>query len=68
MNLAEAEGHFLQMLKARRECIEIWNREIRAARRDIERLRNQIRMGSIQPDLLDMMRGNRQAGKHKGEP
>ncbi len=68
MNLAEAEGHLLRMIEARRECIEIWNREIRAARRDIERLRNQIRMGSIQPDLLDMMRGNRLAGKHKGEP
>jgi len=67
MNLAEAEGHLLRMIEARRECIEIWNREIRAARRDIERLRNQIRMGSIQPDLLDMMRG-RLAGKHKETP
>ena len=68
MNLAEAEEHFRRMQKARRECLDIWNREIRAARRDIERLRNQIRMGSIQPDLLDMMRGNRQAGKHREEP
>ena len=67
MNLAEAEEHFRRMQKARRECIDIWNREIRAARRDIEKLRNQIRTGTIQPELFDMMRG-RQAGKHKDEP
>jgi len=55
VELFEAEENLVKMEAARRECIEIWNRDIRAARKLIERIRNEIRSGSIQPELFEVM-------------
>lgn len=55
ISLADAEAHLEKMFVARRQCIDIWNCGIRAARLDIEGKRNTLRMGSIQPELLYML-------------
>ncbi len=55
MSLAEIEENIARMEEARRQCIEIWNRDIRAAKKRIEQLRNRIRTGELQPELRQML-------------
>lgn len=54
--LFEAEENIASMEKVRRECIESWNRDIRAARKIRERIKNEIRTGQIQPELFEMVK------------
>jgi uncharacterized Fe-S cluster-containing MiaB family protein len=56
IELFEAEENLAKMEEARRECIEVWNRDIRAARKIIDAKRNELRTGCIQPELFDMLR------------
>jgi uncharacterized Fe-S cluster-containing MiaB family protein len=55
IELFEAEENLARMEDARRECIEVWNRDIRAARKIIDAKRNELRTGGIQPELFDML-------------
>jgi uncharacterized Fe-S cluster-containing MiaB family protein len=59
IELFEAEENLAKMEVARRECIEIWNRDIREAKRIIERKRNELRSGCIQPELFDVVKNER---------
>lgn len=70
ISLGEAEKHLANMIEKRRECIEIWNRAIRAAKKVVEARRNAVRSGCLQPELLYMMqeldkREGRGAGQTK---
>lgn len=56
IELFEAEESLKQMEQARRECIEVWNRDIRKARKIIDAKRNQLRSGIIQPELFDAIK------------
>jgi uncharacterized Fe-S cluster-containing MiaB family protein len=56
IELFEAEENLAKMEEARRECIEVWNRDLRAARKIIDAKRNELRTGCIQPELFDMLR------------
>ena len=56
IELFEAEENLARMEEARRECIEVWNRDLRAARKIIDAKRNELRTGCIQPELFDMLR------------
>lgn len=56
IELFEAEENLEKMETARRECIELWNRDIREARKIIERKKNELRSGTIQPELFDMVK------------
>jgi len=58
IELFEAEENLARMEEARRECIEVWNRDIRAARKIIDAKRNELRTGCIQPELFDMLKDN----------
>ena len=60
IELFEAEENLSRMEEARRECLEVWRRDIRAARKIIEAKRNKLRSGVIQPELFDMIRKNQQ--------
>jgi len=55
IELFEAEENLARMEEARRECIEVWNRDLRAARKIIDAKRNELRTGCLQPELLDML-------------
>jgi len=55
IELFEAEENYARMEEARRQCIEVWNRDLRAARKIIEAKRNELRSGRIQPELFDML-------------
>lgn len=59
IELFEAEENLAKMEIARRECIEVWNRDIREARKIIERKRNELRSGCIQPELLTVVKNER---------
>lgn len=59
IELFEAEENLARMEDARRECIEVWNRDLRAARKIIDAKRNELRTGCIQPELFDMMKETR---------
>ena len=37
--------------------IEVWNRDIRAAKKIIAAKRNALRSGALQPELRDMIKG-----------
>ena len=54
--LFEIEENIARMEEARRQCIETWNRDIRAARKIARAKRNDIRSGAIQPELFDMLK------------
>lgn len=56
IELFEAEESLAKMELARRQCIEVWARDIRAARKIIEAKRNELRAGVIQPELFAMLR------------
>lgn len=62
MTLAECEAAYADMLRAFNKCKGLWARDIAAARLRIEGLRNTIRIGAIQPELLYMLQG-RDKGK-----
>ncbi len=55
--LFEAEDNLARMEEARRQCIEVWNRDIRAAKKIIAAKRNALRSGALQPELRDMIKG-----------
>jgi hypothetical protein len=57
IELFEAEENYARMEEARRQCIEVWNRDLRAARKIIEAKRNELRSGALQPELRDMIKG-----------
>jgi hypothetical protein len=54
--LAEAEANFAKMEAARMECIGIWNKAIREIKLDIERRRNELRSGTLQPELAEVLK------------
>ena len=54
--IAEDEKNLANMESLRRELIETWNKAIREARQDIERRRNEIRSGSLQPELAEVLK------------
>lgn len=56
IELFEAQENLVRMENARRDCIEVWNRDIRAARKIIDRIRNEIRTGDVQPELFDLIK------------
>lgn len=56
IELFEIEENIARMEEARRQCIETWNRDIRAARKIARAKRNDIRSGAIQPELFDMLK------------
>ncbi len=57
IELFDAEENLRKMEEARRQCIEVWNRDLREARRIVEAKRNEVRTGCIQPELFDMLKG-----------
>ena len=57
IELFDAEENLRTMEEARRQCIEVWNRDLREARRIVEAKRNEVRTGRIQPELFDMLTG-----------
>ena len=59
IELFEAEENLAKMEVARRECIEVWNRDVREAKRIIERKRTELRSGCIQPELFDVVKNER---------
>ena len=54
--IAEDEKNLANMEALRRELIEVWNKAIREARQDIARLRNEIRSGTLQPELAEVLK------------
>lgn len=56
IELFEAEENLRKMEIARQQSIELWNRDIRAARKIVTAIRNEIRSGVIQPGLFDMVK------------
>ena len=54
--IAEDEKNLAKMESLRRELIDEWNKAIREARQDIERRRNELRSGSLQPELAEVLK------------
>ena len=52
IELFEAQENYTRMEEAKKECIDHWNADLRAAQRLIKRLQNKIRSGAMQPELL----------------
>lgn len=63
IELFDAQENYARMEEAKRECLEHWNADLRAARKLIEKLRNQIRSGSMQPELFDALTKHEDTGQ-----
>lgn len=58
IELFDAQENYTRMKEAKKECIDHWNADLRAARRLIERLQNKIRSGAMQPELFKALTKN----------
>ncbi|MFA7175600.1 MAG: hypothetical protein WC340_19655 [Kiritimatiellia bacterium] len=58
IELFDAQENYTRMEEAKKECIDHWNADLRAAKRLIERLQNKIRSGAMQPELLKALTKN----------
>lgn len=58
IELFDAQENYARMVEAKKACIDHWNADLRAAQRLIERLKNKIRSGAMQPELLKALTKN----------